>query len=550
MPLADKKIIQDADRLNALYALCLLDTPAEPAFDRLTRLACQLLDVPVSLVSLVDADRQFFKSHTGLPEPYASVCESDLESSFCQHTLATAEPLIITDARDHPLVYDNPAIQTLNVIAYLGIPLVTSDGYSIGSLCAIDHQPRDWTKKDIRNLSDLAQSVITEIELRSELKVHTHMQSALQEHERFINRTIETVPLGLQILDLSVEAIIYDNQRLASLLGLNESDGTPGYDQLMQRLHPKDTWLFNPKQSPLKRLSPDTGTMFKCRLYHEDDSWHNFELTCTLFTADDSGQAEQVVLVWQDTTTRQQAEAELFRLELEHRQSVMLREFIRNASHDLRTPLTVIQTKLELLRRREPDEQLQKRADSIQGEIDHMERILMEFETLSELLGQEGLQPSELAINPLVKNAVETVRREYPNSADIRIEYDLEPNLGTIHADRRQLHLAIAGLVENALLYNTENGTVTIRTACDNVRETVIIEVCDTGKGIPKNALQHIFDPFYKANTARTRDRSRAGLGLSIVKRVVDWHQGRIEVQSKPGEGSRFRILLPSNTQC
>ncbi len=553
MPLADRQLIKDADRLNALHQLCLLDTPADPAFDRLTRLACRLLDVPVSLVSLVDADRQFFKSQSGLPEPYATRCETDLSHSFCQHTVATTEPLIITDAREHPLVHDNLAIDELNVIAYLGIPLITSEGHTLGSLCAIDHQPRIWSDEDVANLSDLAQSVMTEIELRSELKLREHTQQVLREHERFINRAIETVPLGLQILDLPTETIIYDNQRLPLMLGLRVRDEPMSYDDLTQRLHPKDNWLFRKKTQPLERLSPDTGTIFKCRLYHEDDSWHNFELNCTLFIADNSGKPEQVVLVWQDITARQQAEAELFRLELEHSQSVMLREFIRKASHDLRTPLTVIQTKLELLRRQDnqaDNKPLQKRADSIQDEIKHMGQILTEFDTLSELIGQEGLQLNDISINLLVKGAVESVLRDYPDAADVTITYDLEPDLGLLRADKRQLHLAIVGLVENALLYNKEDGEITIQTACDTVRETVIIDVLDTGRGIEKEALHHIFDPFYKGNSARTRDRSRAGLGLSIVKRVVDWHQGRIEVKSKPGEGSRFRILLPSKAGC
>jgi signal transduction histidine kinase len=546
MPRADKHIIEDAARLSALRALCLLDTPAEPAFDRLTRLVCRLLDVPVSLVSLVDADRQFFKSQIGLPEPYATLCETNLSHSFCQHTVATTDPLIITDAREHPLVHDNPAIQDLNVIAYLGIPLVTTDGHAIGSLCAIDHEPRVWSDDDIATLSDLAQSVMTEIELRSELKLREHTQQVLHEHERFINRAIETVPLGLQILDLPTQTIIYDNQRLAAMLGLSDGDDPLSYDDLKQRLHPADAWLFSQKKQPLNRLSPDTGTLFKCRLYHVDDSWHNFELTCTLFTGDDSGTPEQVVLVWQDITARQQAEAELFRMELEHRQSAMLREFIRNASHDLRTPLTVIQTKLELMRRQGENDRFQTRADSIQHEINHIQHILREFTTLAELIGQEGLQLSDISINLLVKQAVESVRRDYPDAAGITINYNLEPDLGLIRADKRQLHMAIVGLVENALLYNKADGNITIQTVCDEVRGCFIIDVQDTGRGIEKEKLHHIFDPFYKGNTARTRDRSRAGLGLSIVKRVVDWHQGRIEVRSTPGKGSCFRVLLPA----
>lgn len=159
--------LTDTQRLAALRRVALLDTPAEEAFDRLTRLAGLILGVPVALVSLVDADRQFFKSCVGLPEPWASVRETPLSHSFCQHTIASRQPLVIEDAREHPLVRDNLAIPDLNVIAYAGIPLITSDGHVLGSFCAIDGQPRTWTDHDLAVLTELAGSAMTIIELRA-----------------------------------------------------------------------------------------------------------------------------------------------------------------------------------------------------------------------------------------------------------------------------------------------------------------------------------------------------------------------------------------------
>lgn len=122
--------LADPERQAALRRTALLDTPAEEAFDRLTRLAATVLQLPVALVSLVDKDRQFFKSCIGLPEPWASQRETPLSHSFCQHTLDTRQPLVIADAREHPLVRDNLAIEELGVVAYVGIPLITSQGQS------------------------------------------------------------------------------------------------------------------------------------------------------------------------------------------------------------------------------------------------------------------------------------------------------------------------------------------------------------------------------------------------------------------------------------
>src|SRR5687768_17338277 len=103
------KALQDRARLNALRRTALLDSPADPQFDRLTRLASRLLSAPVALVSLLDSDRQFFKSCTGLCEPYATARETPLTHSFCQHVVSKGEPLVISDARKDPAFSDNLA---------------------------------------------------------------------------------------------------------------------------------------------------------------------------------------------------------------------------------------------------------------------------------------------------------------------------------------------------------------------------------------------------------------------------------------------------------
>ncbi len=158
--------VRDSERLEVLRRTALLDSPSEGAFDRLTSLASRVLRCPVALVSLVDQERQYFKSCVGLPEPWASQRETPLTHSFCQHVVASAQPLIIEDAREHPLVAENLAIPDLDVIAYVGIPLITSDGHTLGSFCVIDRVPRGWDREEVEILTDLAASVMTEIEMR------------------------------------------------------------------------------------------------------------------------------------------------------------------------------------------------------------------------------------------------------------------------------------------------------------------------------------------------------------------------------------------------
>jgi GAF domain-containing protein len=159
-------IVRNVARVSALQRLGLLDTPPEAAFDRLTRLACRVLRAPVGLVSLVDQHRQFFKSCVGLPEPLASSRQTPVSHSFCQHVVATGRPLIVENAKTNPLVQLNPAVEEMGIVAYAGIPLVTSDGYTIGSFCVIDHRPRTWSFDDIETLQELAGCVMHEIEGR------------------------------------------------------------------------------------------------------------------------------------------------------------------------------------------------------------------------------------------------------------------------------------------------------------------------------------------------------------------------------------------------
>ncbi len=156
----------ELERLAVLEAVALLDTPAEETFDQFTRLASLILQVPVALVSLVDPTRQFFKSSVGLPEPWATCRETPLSHSFCKHVVSCSEVLCVADARMHPLLQENLAIRDLGVIAYLGIPLTTAKGHTLGSFCTIDSKPRHWTAQDIEIMQGLAALVIEKIELR------------------------------------------------------------------------------------------------------------------------------------------------------------------------------------------------------------------------------------------------------------------------------------------------------------------------------------------------------------------------------------------------
>ena len=151
---APKTAIENPERLAALDDTQLMDTDPDEDLDLITHLAARLLNIPVALVSLVDDHRQFFKSQVGLPEPWSEKRETPLSHSFCQWVVSSDRELVISDARNHPVLVKNGAVSDLGVIAYAGVPLKAQTGNTIGAFCAIDSNPYDWSDKDLATLRD------------------------------------------------------------------------------------------------------------------------------------------------------------------------------------------------------------------------------------------------------------------------------------------------------------------------------------------------------------------------------------------------------------
>ncbi len=244
------------------YQMGVLGTSSEEVFDRLTRLASQVLNVPVTLMSLVDEDRQFFKSQIGLKEPWASRRETPLSHSFCQYVVASGRPLVIADAREDLLVRENLAIRDLDVIAYAGTPLVTTDGLCLGSFCAIDSIPRQWTDDELDILKEFSGLVMHEVELRLE-----------ETRRRAIFENISDV-----VLVVDTEGVIQFASR--AVMG---AIGRPP-DELVGR-HALE--LVNPDdRNQVERVFADMltrrgiGPSTEARFLHEDGSWRWFALTC------------------------------------------------------------------------------------------------------------------------------------------------------------------------------------------------------------------------------------------------------------------------------
>lgn len=147
------------DRLASLKSLNILDTLPEERFDRLTRLARRMLNVPIALVSLIDENRQWFKSCDGL-----NVTETERRISFCGHAILQKDIFVINDALKDERFFDNPLVTGEPYIrSYVGYPLRTLSGHAMGTLCLIDRVPREFSKEDLENVADLAGMVEREL---------------------------------------------------------------------------------------------------------------------------------------------------------------------------------------------------------------------------------------------------------------------------------------------------------------------------------------------------------------------------------------------------
>lgn len=159
LPDADR----DPARLAAVRASGLLDVTEHPAVDRLTDLVRRVLNVPVALVSIIDDERQHLVSCPGLAAG-AGDRDVPLSHSVCRKVVERREPLVVSDTREEPLLGDVVLPADGSVIAYVGVPLLSSGGHVLGTLCATDGRPRHWTVEQVEMLTTLAQSVVTEVE--------------------------------------------------------------------------------------------------------------------------------------------------------------------------------------------------------------------------------------------------------------------------------------------------------------------------------------------------------------------------------------------------
>jgi signal transduction histidine kinase len=223
------------------------------------------------------------------------------------------------------------------------------------------------------------------------------------------------------------------------------------------------------------------------------------------------------------------------------------RRFTGDISHELRSPLTTILGNLSLLRRAKnlPEEEQREMLDEMYSEAERMHRLISDLLLLSQADSGLAINRAPVELDTLLLESYRMAKRRAGDRLDIHLTHE---DQAVVMGDADRLRQVLDNLINNAIRYTPEGGCIELSLHC--LGDEAVITIADTGQGIAPEDLPHIFDRFYRADKARTRAAGGTGLGLSIVKWIVDAHNGRIEVESTPGEGSVFHIYLPVAAPC
>jgi signal transduction histidine kinase len=238
-----------------------------------------------------------------------------------------------------------------------------------------------------------------------------------------------------------------------------------------------------------------------------------------------------VLLVLRDVTEARRLEA-------------VRRDFVANASHELKTPVASIRAAAETLRTvaGEDPEAVAAFAERIEREAVRLSRIVSDLLDLSRLETGGEAEGEEVRLDALVREEVERVRPA-AEEAGLTLALELEP-APSVRGSARDLALMVRNLLDNAVAYTRPGGRVDVAVRAEGGE--VVLTVADTGIGIPSRDLDRIFERFYRVDRARSRETGGTGLGLSIVRHVVENHRGTVRVRSELGRGSTFEVRLPA----
>ena len=221
------------------------------------------------------------------------------------------------------------------------------------------------------------------------------------------------------------------------------------------------------------------------------------------------------------------------------------REFVANVSHELRTPLSILRGYIEVLldEPETPREELARILSIMERHSKRLQRLVHDLLTLAQLeSSQATLELSGVRVDELFNNLIRDWKEKLA-AKDLKVIVDSPPEALTLHADGTRLEEVLYNLLDNAVKFSRKNGQIHLRATRRG--SDMLLSVTDEGLGISKEHLPRIFERFYRADKARSRELGGTGLGLAIVKHIAQLHGGSVEADSEPGRGTTIRVVLP-----
>jgi two-component system, sensor histidine kinase and response regulator len=265
-------------------------------------------------------------------------------------------------------------------------------------------------------------------------------------------------------------------------------------------------------------------------------------LTTKVPLRDSQGEIVGLVGVSRDISDLKRTEEQNLRLMLDNERVELMGQLVSNISHDLKTPLSVIKTSLYLLEHLDDPNRQKAKIQTIKEQTERLERLIQDILTVSRLDQTSRPVREPVNMSALIMD-IEANLRPRSDAKYQELVLSLSPTLPTVAGNEEDLWRMVANLVENAINYTPSNGKITIEARFQ--ASGVVTVIRDTGMGISKDHLPHIFERFYRADSARSVQNGGTGLGLSIVKLIAEQHGGHVKVESTLGIGTQFQVWLP-----
>lgn len=374
-----------------------------------------------------------------------------------------------------------------------------------------------------------------ETALRAEIEERKRAEAALRDSEERFRQLVEHIDDVFWLFDKAEQRVIYASPAFERVYGVAREAFYRDEALVRSKIHPDDTG----KMAYIRQTTPDIGEHnYQYRLLREDGEERLLHSRAFPIRAED-GSIIRVAGVTKDITEQKRAEQQALELAFERERTRILSSFIRDAAHEFRTPLSTILTSLELLGRTLNDERANERVGVIRSEAERILKLVEALSKLTKIDGDIALEHTPISVDDVLNMLLRRFAR-HARAGELTLSTDLQPT-SLIHADPYWLEQALTELLDNAYRFTPAGGRITLTTFDRD--DHVVIRVSDTGAGIADEHLPHIFERFYRADAPHTTPG--LGLGLSIAARIIDLHAGTLTVETEPGQGSRFEVLLP-----